>query len=215
MKYKNYLIPLLLILTPNILKSQIFDNYGLKISYTRSKINVKEFDNYSTWRTGIKWSFFLEQHIYKSISTIIELEYAQKGYISEQVETNEIGEKIQIVRANTRLDYISVPIFMKISYNISTIKPFVLFGPRLDYMFSYKKGIFKFTKASVNDETAKYLDSVTVGSSLACGLIFPFLSKKNIIFEARYNNDFTDLWSKHNTWLVKNVSYDFGIGISL
>ena len=214
MKYKNYLILLLLIITSNNLKSQILDNYGLKVSYTRSKINVKEIDNYSTWRSGINCSFFIEKNIYKSISTIIELEYAQKGYISEQIETNEIGEKIQIVRANTRLDYISVPLFMKISYDISNIKPFIQFGPRLDYMFNYEKGTYKFTELNFIDETAKYLDSFSFGSSLSIGFILPFISDKSIILEARYNNDFTDLWSKPHTFLGKNVSYDFWIGIS-
>ena len=214
MKYKNYLIFLLLIITPNILKSQIIDNYGLKIAFTRSKINVKEIDNYSTWRSGINFSFFVEKNIYKSIFTIVQLEYAQKGYISEQIEMNEVGEKIQVVRANTRLDYISIPVFMKISYNISNIKPFIQFGPRLDYMFNYKKGTYKFTKVSFIDETAKYLDSFSFGRSLSVGFILPFISDKNIILEARYNNDFTDLWSKPNTWFGKKVSYDFWIGIS-
>ena len=214
MKYKNYLILILLIIIPSNLKSQILDNYGLKVSYTRSKINVNGIHNYSIWRSGINCLFFIEKNIYKSISTTIELEYAQKGYISEQIETSEIGEKIQIVRANTRLDYISVPIFMKISYNISSIKPFIQFGPRLDYMFNYEKGTYKFTKVSVTDETAKYLDSFSFGSSLYIGFILPFILDKNIILEVRYNNDFTDLWSKPNTWLGKNVSYDFWIGIS-
>ena len=97
MKYNRYLIFLLLIITPKILNSQLIDNYGLKVAYTRSKINVKGIDNFSTWRSGINFSLFVEKYIYKSISTVVQLEYAQKGYISEQTETNEVGEEIEIV----------------------------------------------------------------------------------------------------------------------
>ena len=103
---------------------------------------------------------------------------------------------------------------MKISYDISNIKPFIQFGPRLDYMFNYEKGTYKFTELNFIDETAKYLDSFSFGSSLSIGFILPFISDKSIILEARYNNDFTDLWSKPHTFLGKNVSYDFWIGIS-
>jgi len=214
MKNNKYLLFFLLVITPGILKSQIIDNYGFKIAFTRSKMDIKEINEGTSRRSDINFALFFEKNVNKSISTVIQLEYARKGFVSEQMETNEGGEEIQVVRANTRLDYISLPVFMRIKYNKSTIKPFFQFGPRLDYMIGYRKGVYKFTKTNFIDKTAKYLAPFSLGGSLSLGCIVPLQSNKSIIIEARYNRDFLDLWSKAGQWFGKNVSYDCWVGIS-
>ncbi len=77
-------------------------------------LDIDKFYNFSTWRSGLSIAFYIQHNIYDYISIAFQLEYSQKGYINEQVETNETGIRIQDVSANTRLDYISTPLLLKI-----------------------------------------------------------------------------------------------------
>lgn len=215
MKHYLSLFFLLLVITPQLLKSEIIDNCGFIISVNQSKIKVEEYEDYTRLRTGLGLSLFLEKKISTTISSVIHVEYIQKGFITEQIETNEVGEKIQTVKANTRLDYISVPLLMKFTLNNVSFSPFIKLGPRFEYMFNYQKGTWEFTNIDFTDETAKYLDKTSFGYTIATGCQIPCRFGKIIIIEARYNHDFTDLWSQPYSINGKNISYDLGIGIVL
>jgi len=109
-----------------------------------------------------------------------------------------------------------VPFFLKIINNNSKYKPFIQFGPRLDYLFSFKRGIFRFSEVQARDEMPNllHLNSFSFGSSLSFGFYLPMTCNKKIIIEARYNNDFADVPSELNVFFGKSVSYDFWVGFS-
>lgn len=220
MKYRKYIMLLLIIITSYNLKSQIINEYGFKIAYTRSTINPKEKPYETTWRPGINLAFFAEKNIYKILHTVVQIEYNSRGYKIESIETNDIGEEIQVVWANTRLDYISAPFFLKIGNNNSKYKPFIQFGPRLDYLFNFKKGVYKYSWVQVSDEfpSLLLLNSFSFGSSLSFGFHLPIKYLEKISIEARYNNGFADLRSKpkyrDNLFFGKSVSYDFWVGFT-
>jgi len=218
MKYRKYILLIFMIILPATLRSQFIDAYGLKTAYTFSRIIPRIAENFpdsNIWHHGINMAVFAEKDIYKIFHIVSQLEYAPKGYVLEQIETNEVGEEVQTVNASTRLDYISVPIFLKICNNNLKFRPFVQLGPRLDYLIGYKKGIYKFTKVHVPDEMPDflYLHSFSYGYSLSGGFSFP-IKHNRIIIEARYNSDHAGLPSMYNIFFGKKVSYDLWFGFS-
>ena len=216
MKCKKYLIPLSILFIPFILNSQIIDEYGVKLAFTQSKVDPKEEAYQTSWRSGLNVGFFAEKGVYKMIHAVIQLEYASKGYRFKSIEMDEYGNRIQTVWANTRLDYVSMPLFLKIINNNSKYRPFIQVGPRLDYLFNFKRGIFKFSEVEVRDEMPSllYLNSFSVGSSLSLGCYLSIMDSEKLLIEVRYNSDFSDIPSESNVFFGKGISYDFWLGYS-
>jgi hypothetical protein len=212
MKSKVIFILIIVSLCPIFLHAQIVTNYGIKTAFTQTMFDIDGFYNFTTWRSGFNIAFYLEHNFYKYMALILQLEYSQKGYISEQVETNEIGTKIQDVRANTRLDYLSLPFLIKIKYPTLKLTPFIALGPRFDYLINYSKGKFKFTSVTAIDDFADNLKSFVTGSSVSCGLQIPASQKYHFSIELRYNNDFTNSAKAPVQYTVKNSTYDIWIG---
>ena len=213
MKSKLFVILMIVCLFPVLSQAQIISNYGVKTAFTRSIFDVEEYINFTTWRSGFNVAVYAEKDVSDFMSFLLQLEYSQKGYIFEQVETNEAGTEIQDVRANTRLDYISVPLFLKIKYPTQKITPFVTIGPRFDYLANFNKGEFKFTSVTFTDDFADYLKSYVFGGSVSCGLQIPASNKYDISIEFRYNYDFSDSAKELVQYSVKNKSFDIWLGI--
>ena len=214
MKHTKYVMLLLIAIVPFNLKSQIINEYGVKVAYTNSKINPKNKAFRTKWRPGINLAFFVGKNIYRNLHAVVQTEYTSRGYKLESIETNETGEVIQTLYANTRLDYITVPILLKINYNRSKFQPFIQFGPRLDYLFNFKRGMYNFSKVQAPDLMPDYLylNTFSFGSSISLGFQLPIQHKKRVLIEARYNNNFSDARSKPNIFFGNSVSYDFWIG---
>jgi len=139
MRCKKIFLYLFFIIIPFIAKSQLVDDYGIKIGYTHSKIIPKEEAFNTSYRSGFNVGIFAENNIYKFVKSTTGLEYSGKGYRLKSVETDETGNVIKNVWANTRLDYLSIPLLFKIVKEDLKYKPFIQLGPRLDYIFNFKK----------------------------------------------------------------------------
>jgi hypothetical protein len=118
MRFKSRILPVLICLIPALLSAQIISGFGFKTAFTRSKLAIEDFTDFTTWRSGFNVALCLERDVCKFFSVAPQFEYVQKGYASEQVETTETGTEVQTVRANTRLDHLSLPLFLK-----SNIRP--------------------------------------------------------------------------------------------
>lgn len=214
MKSKIYFLVLFLS-APLILHSQVSDRFGAKIAITTSKITNTVFGDYYNRRIGFNLGIFGEKSITNFFALIASLEYNQKGYIVEMIETSEEGKEIQKVEANTRLDYLSVPVLAKFKYSKICIEPFIAIGPRFEYLLNYKKGEFKFTNATVEHNLADNFDKFSYGGSIAGGISIPISIKFGLDLEFRYNYDFSDLLSKLNTIEYKNDSFDLWLQFSI
>lgn len=216
MKCKKCLIFLSILFIPFFLGSQTIDGYGVKLAFSQSKVIPKEKAFHASWRSGLNVGLFVEKSVYKMIYAIIQLEYASKGYQLESIEMDEYGNRIQTVWANTRLDYVSMPLLLKIVNNDLKCRPFIQVGPRLDYLFNFKRGIFEFSHLNARDEMPNllYLNSFSLGSSLSLGCYLPIMDTEKLLIEIRYNSDFDDIPSESNIFFGRNVSYDFWVGYS-
>jgi hypothetical protein len=106
MKSMNLFVLVCIVLIPDFSKAQILSKWGVKTAFTRSKFEVEQFSDFTSWRSGLNFALFGERIVNDFITVSTSLEYIQKGYVNEQVETDESGKEIQDVRANTRLDYL-------------------------------------------------------------------------------------------------------------
>jgi len=212
MKIKLFII-VIICLIPGLSGAQVISGYGIKGAFTRSMFETEEGYNFSTWRSGFNAAVYAEKEIFESVSLVIQLEYCQKGYCFEQVETDETGMVIQDVRAITRLDYISVPLFLKVIYPAHKFSPFVTIGPRFDYLVHIRKGRFEFASGAFTDDFADHLKSGVLGGSISCGLQMPVSNQHRISLEFRYNYDFSDSAEEPVLYTVKNKSYDIWLGI--
>lgn len=195
--------------------AQVLSPVGVKTAVTISRFNISNFYNFSKWRTGFNIAVYGEQEFSTFLSLVPHVGYVQKGYISEQVETNETGERIQKVRANTRLDYLTIPLFLKIAYPNPQVTPFLSLGPRVDYLAHYKKGQFNFTSGSITDDIADHLSPVVWGASISCGGQIPMAHNHSLSIELQYNIDLTNSAMVPIQYNIKNEAIDFWIGLEL
>lgn len=211
----KYFVLTSILLFPLILNAQLISELGILGGYTSSNINVDQFDDYSKRRSGFAvgvFSDFLNNPIF---SIAVQVQYTQKGFIVEYIETDEQGNYIQTAEANFRLHYISMPIMAKIKYRTTVISPYLLGGPRLDYLIGRKNGVFKYTNVSSESNFANNFSIFVFGGTVGAGIKLPPISKLNLAFEFAYNFDFTDSFSKIETLEVKNNSYDILLKIGL
>ena len=215
MKSMNLFVLVCIVLIPDFSKAQILSKWGVKTAFTRSKFEVEQFSDFTSWRSGLNVALFGERIVNDFITVSTSLEYIQKGYVNEQVETDESGKEIQDVRANTRLDYLSLLPVFKIQFPKREISPFLTFGPRVDYLFHVSKGQFRFMhNITVTDDFADFVESFVIGSSLSGGVQMPVFEKLRISLEFRYNIDFTDSAKEPVQYLIKNKAYDIWLGLA-
>jgi hypothetical protein len=214
MKLSNPVVWVCIVLVPNFSQAQILSKWGVKTAFTRSKLEVRQFSDFTSWRSGLNFAIFGEHTVNDWISVSTSLEYVQKGYLNEQVETDESGNEIQDVIANTRLDYLSMFPLIKIQVPKRIISPFLTFGPRVDYLLHARKGQFRFTDITVTDDFADFVKSFVIGASLSGGVQMPVLERLGISLEFRYNIDFTDSAREPVQYLFKNKTYDIWAGLA-
>jgi len=118
---------------------------GIIDFYSSSGMKVDKYNEFYNNRSGFGLGVFGNYHFINLFSLTVQLQYAQKGYTEKQDETGETGNYIQTVEANTRLDYLSVPILAKIEYSNLAVTPYALVGPRFDYLVNKRNGIYKFS----------------------------------------------------------------------
>lgn len=208
MKIKNTIFFLAIFLVPVLLQARLLKDYGVMIAYTSANTTADKFEDFSLRRNGFNIGISTEWFDATVLSMLFRIEYTQKGFIREMVEINENGEEIQTVQANTRLDYLSIPILAKIKGMKLLTEPYITTGPRFDFLFNKKKGKFKFTNVTVEDDFADNFDDFAFGGTIAFGLSLPKISIFKPSIELNYNFDLTDSFSRSEILIVKNNSMD-------
>ena len=210
----NGRIILVLGLLPSMLFARFINSIGTKCAYTSSNIYHGLMDDCLSRRSGFNIALFCEFGSFKYFSVVTQIEYAQKGFIEEMKEADETGDIIQHLDGNTRLDYLSVPLLLKIKYPKAKFVPYLVLGPRFDYLINTKNGVWEFTEIDIKSTTADKLDKEVFGGSIGAGFNLAKLSCLQTFIELRYNFDFSDSYSWTNNVTVRNNSFDFWLGIA-
>ena len=203
---------LMLMCIPAIIEAQVIDKLGIKAAFSRSMLAIEEFDDFSEWRTGFGAAVTLEKQNFHPFSISLQMEYTQKGYILEQVETDNKGNRIQDVRANTQFDCLSIPLLVRLTCSRRILSPFIAFGPRVDLVLGRHIGEFEFTEAAIEESYGGNIGSFAAGFSIAGGLLLPAGKGVDLTAEFRYNLDFTDALAELDLLHAKHISWNVWLG---
>jgi hypothetical protein len=189
--------------------SQFLRSYGLKAAYTVADqpvtSSVISIDTKS--HAGFNAAVFAEWLDLSWFSVVTQLEYVQRGMEMEFVVTTaESPEGIGTRRVAGRVNYLSLPILAKVEIPLGEVSPYVLAGPRLDYLISYRSddGLF--------DALYKQFRKTLLGASFGAGLAARGDLPVTILLEARYN---IDLQNSYATpfYTTVNKAFDVWVGI--
>lgn len=188
---KNIIV-ILLIFHCNFSKAQIISGFGASggISYAREKWSFTNptSNEKKNFLLGFNGNVFLEFFQHDYIRYVTELQFNQKGTI----------EKIPSGDVKDRLNYLSFNNYLKIRHELFSFIPYLLIGPRIEYLVSSNPQV-DFNKLHV---------------SLAAGAGMEFISFSNLKFfiEAFYNPDVSKAYKKDNL-AINNTSLELRIGL--
>jgi hypothetical protein len=206
-------------LLPLPAQAQLIKAYGAKLGANSSRVTlsyVKSAFQYETERrTGVHAAFFLEWGRSSLISLITQVEYAQRGFAEEQTMTDELGQEKGVVCAKTRLDYVSVPIIIKLQYPRLVAGPYLVFGPKVDWLVHRTAGKFEFPIATIESSLYKVFADQALSTTVGLGFAAEKLLHLPLLIETRYNFVLTDNTDVKTISKAQNQSFDIWLGIKL
>lgn len=186
--------------------------YGVKAGINSSDASIKyqnsDFEVKTQKRAGFDAAFFFEWGKSPVLSVITQAEYVQRGFIQEQDEGSPVPKGI--LRSSARLDYVSVPVMIKLQLPSLMSGPYVVFGPRADFLVNRAGG--RFTGGDLKSALHEVFEDRAFGGTVGLGFDTEKLARLPLLVEARYDFDFTEN-SGPTLWRAKNKAFDFYLGI--
>lgn len=188
------------------------NGYGFKIGVVRS---CQDFDYTTAWfddldlysyRTGFNFGVFIECFDFPTFSLLIEAHYIQKGMKIDEILCVTITGELDSIRTfDYRVDYLSIPILPKLIIKYKYISPYLIIGPRFDFLIGYKI-------EDVNDVVYKNLENFIFGGDIGAGIEISISNFLTSLLEFRYSLDFKNAY-KTDLLKVKNKSYEILFGL--
>lgn len=182
--------------------------YGITFAITSAHqyFEYRTFSNLDMKRrTGLNAGVFIENVINSYYSIRAQMEYSQRGMGIELIRTSiNSPEGTGTFIDYHRVDYVSLPVLFKFSYSENAVQPFIIIGPRIDYLIGYSSVGFQ----PIYDKFKK----IVIGSSIGLGIESISFLPIDLTMSLRYNFDHTDAY---NTELLKvrNNAYDLWLGV--
>ena len=204
MKTKISLILVFVICSSIQAEAQLVRSVGVKIGaavagqewhYTMPDIHFAD-----QYRWGYSFGGYIEWLNISTFSLLTEVHYIQKGFKQEFDKTDVVGNDIGSFYMLPQIDYLSIPILVKIRYEMSSFSPYLFIGPRYDYRLRTKPDGF-----GLGLEKLKNSDfGITVGG----GFEFSNISSLKIGTEFRYSPGLQDIYSNQNGLRIQNRSVE-------
>ena len=194
--------------------AQLLKNFGVKLAFT-SASQTYDYPN-PPWpgfgpdvsrRIGVNAAIYAEWLNVPFFSVVTQIEYAQRGMAQQIAITGDSPEIIRMETRYNRLDYVSLPIFLKVSVPTEVVSPYVLLGPRVDLLLSYRDE-FVIGRSIYAD-----FKKMTWGGEAGVGLEFNKLLPGSVCLEFRYNVDFMNSYDT-DVLKVRNNAYDIWLGVA-
>jgi hypothetical protein len=138
-------------------------------------------------KSGFHGGVFTEWLDYRVLSVRVAVQYERKGtaYTTEVTDTQgfSLGEQTFY----STLDYLSVPILLKATTGWSPVSPYLLAGPRVDFMQGYSTDDWVW---GFEDEW----DTISYGLSGGLGIEMPVSGIGQLFVEFVYNYDLSWLF---------------------
>jgi hypothetical protein len=185
-------------------------SYGLKLGLSIANqdwnyTDTADFERKN--RTGLDVGGFIEFFNLPYFSLMVELHYIQKGFKTKTVSVNVYDGPVEDslgLEKSPRADYISMPLLAKVRYETDFLTPYLMLGPRFDYLIDY------------NDEGAFFSKFGTFGFGItaALGIDVMALEPINGFLEVRYSPDLVKAYSS-STLTVKNRTIEVLAGVRI
>lgn len=198
-------ITLLIILLSFSANAQVFSNFGIKLGYTSANMtfDAERFDSDGDYpkhsrKDGFNFSLFGESKLASTLFLISNLEYSQKGFITNTSQADTV-----------RFHTISLEALCKYKFNLGVINPFITIGPRLDILlFLENLGKYYYREAEViNWANHRTYKSFSWGGTVSIGSEFVISDDRTLFIEFSYKPGFTDLLDEEN-WTFENLKND-------
>ena len=140
----------------------------------------------------------------KSAQLITELRYVQRGAVNEQPFTRESGPDILgTFRTIDRMNYLTVPVLVKIHFNDRVGSPYLVIGPSLELLLNHH------SDTHLQDQVFDNFKKVEMAGNFGIGL------KSDILdVEIRYNRSMTSSY-KNDVLKVRSTSVEIILGLTL
>ena len=197
-------------ITSPFLYPQSIQSYGFKVGVASA---TQSWDYHDTpypmrlpteQRWGIDAGIFIEVLKIPNASVLGELHYIQKGYsVTLAVTTPDSPEGAGYLTIHPRIDYLSIPVLIKLRYEMTMMNPYLFVGPRADISIGYS-----------DDSAFDEFKGTDVGISSGMGVEMPWTPVKAILVEFRYSPSISNAY-KGRFVTVRNRSWEFHLGVVL
>jgi|GEM_PF-1445855 len=161
-------------------------------------------------RIGINAGAYAEWLDVPYFSLKSQLWYAEKGSAIEFMETTyEYPLGTGLVTKGTRLSYLSCAVLGKMKMSFGLCTPYVLAGPRFDYLLDYEENLI-FTALYREFEKSMY------GLTFGAGVERSLPGGPILLLEARYNLDLKDshkVDTEAFNYSIRNTSFEISGGV--
>jgi len=203
------------ILAPSISKARVVKSFGLKAGAVVAEQSwdyfagpLSGFDPGYSNRWGFDIGSYVEWFNVPYLSLLTEVHYVQKGMSYKVVEVtyNQPTGTGRYITFRPRVDYVSVPVLVKIQLRVSRFEPYFLLGPRFDFLVNR------------NDEATGLVyddfNESDIGGTFGVGFELLRLLPVGLLTEFRFSPSFNR--SFRGEFLeVKNKSFELLLGVKL
>jgi hypothetical protein len=201
---KQTLLLFFLILVPMELTGQLVKGYGVKLALTSANQTFEPLE--TNRRKGFNVAGYVEWFTMPYFSLLTQMEYVQRGMTVDFIVTSPSGPTpIGTLTQDNRVDYLSIPILVKVGLPTTTIRPFVIAGPRVDFPIGHR------TDDNVLGGVYDKFKTM-FGASVGVGVETSTLLPVTVAIEARYNIDFSDSYVGQAV-AIRNNAFDFWLGV--
>lgn len=214
-----HIVSFVALLLPLSAQGQLLKRGGAKAGISSSGAVVKFASDYQPWETtrrlGMNGALFLESGGFSFFSLFIQAEYTQRGFVQKIDEVFDISDGRTIglpANLRVRLDYISVPIMLKLRYRDLPSAPYIFLGPSANFLV-HRASKYKFASGNVyNSSFRDQFNERSLSGIVGIGIAIGKFQHMTLLIEARYDFDLIDgmaatqLQAKNNT-----VALWFGI----
>lgn len=203
---------------------QLFPRFGFKGGMSNSTQNVKvtrdseaPSEYTANYRTGYTFGVFADVLWYKYITVGTGLDFFQKGYKHELIETTEQGV-LGPAYIVTNQNYLIWNVYAKISPpGLESVHPYIIVSPRLDFFLGYKEYTSDFE--SIPNEEVKYENfilenykSVSPSISFGAGVEIDKIIPYSILVEFMYVPDLFYPYDE-TRYKAKNTAWSISAGL--
>jgi hypothetical protein len=197
LKRIGFIITICLLYNPSI--AQLLRSYGVKVGIVTARqhwaySNPADVPFDTKTRLGIDVGGYVEWFEIPFISVLTECHYVQKGLKDVVAVTNENGIAIGMKEIIPQIDYLSLPLLVKLRIDLPQVTPYILAGWRYDVLLS--------TKAEGDEIVLNKLKKWDSGFTVGIGVESNIVSRIKIGLECRY--------SPSTSYAIDDIVYIFG-----